>query len=119
MRACVDGDRGVATVWAAGAIAVLVSMAVSGYTWARRWSSATTPSLPSRSRRASGGCDCRRRRAVRLRPGSPGHRPDASATDILPDARRDVLVDVAAHPDGWLGGLGAATGRARAGPAAP
>jgi hypothetical protein len=30
MRACVDGDRGVATVWAAGAIAVLVSMAVFG-----------------------------------------------------------------------------------------
>jgi secretion/DNA translocation related TadE-like protein len=119
MRACVDGDRGVATVWAAGAIAVLVSMAVFGLHLGEAMvvrhhaeSAADLAALAGAATAVAGeqyACAQARRVTDRMR---------VQLTSCQTQGW-DVLVDVAAHPDGWLGGLGAATGRARAGPAAP
>ena len=111
-------DRGVATVWAAGAIAVLVSMAVFGLHLGeavivrhQAESAADLAALAGAAQVLAGeeyACAQARRVTDRMRV-----RLVSCHTQGW-----DVLVDVAAQPDGWLGGLGAATGRARAGPVA-
>lgn len=118
MTACVDGDRGVATVWAAGVIAVLVSMAVFGLRLGEAMvarhhaeSAADLAALAGAAVAVAGeqdACAQARRVTDRMRV-----RLESCHTQGW-----DVRVDVEAQPAGWLGGLGAATGRARAGPVA-
>lgn len=118
MTAHVD-DQGVATVWAAGAIAVLVSAAVFGLYLgeaivARHHaeSAADLAALAGAAQAVAGeqyACTRARRVTDRMRV--------QLASCRLRDW--DVLVEVSAQPPGWLGSLGAATGRARAGPTAP
>ena len=117
MTACIDDDRGVATVWAAGAIAVLLSMAVFGVYLGEAVvirhhaeSAADLAALAGAAQVIAGeqyACAQARRVTDRMRV-----RLVSCQTQSW-----DVLVDVAAQPAGWLGGLGAATSRARAGPA--
>jgi secretion/DNA translocation related TadE-like protein len=116
MMACVDDDRGVATVWAAGAIAVLLSLAVFGLHLGEAVvvrhqveSAADLAALAGAGQVLAGeqyACAQARRVTDRMR------------VRLVSCQTRgwDVLVDLAAQPAGWLGGLGAATGRARAGP---
>ena len=118
MTVSTEGDRGVATVWAAGAIAVLMSMAVFGLHLGQAVvvrhqaeSAADLAALAGAGMVVAGeqyACAQARRVTDRMR------------VQLVSCRTRgwDVLVDVAARPSGWLGGLGAATGRARAGPAA-
>ena len=118
MTVCVRDDRGVATVWAAGAIAVLVSMAVFGLrlgeaVLARHQaeSAADLAALAGAGQVLAGeqyACAQARRVTDRMR----------VQLESCQINGWDVLVDVTAQPGGWLGGLGAAAGRARAGPAA-
>lgn len=117
MTACVTDDRGVATVWAAGAIAVLVSMAVFGLhlgeaVIARHQaeSAADLAALAGAAQVLAGeqyACAQARRVTDRMR------------VRLVSCQTRgwDVLVELAAQPAGWLGGLGAVTSQARAGPA--
>lgn len=116
MTARVDDDRGVATVWAAGAIAVLVSMAVFGLRLGeavvlrhQAESAADLAALAGAAQVLAGeqyACAQARRVTDRMRV-----RLVSCQTQGW-----DVLVELTAQPAGWLGGLGAATGRARAGP---
>ncbi|MBV8539094.1 MAG: flp pilus-assembly TadE/G-like family protein [Pseudonocardiales bacterium] len=107
-----------ATVWAAGAIAVLVSMAVFGLRLGEAVvvrhqveSAADLAALAGAGQVLAGEqytCTQARRVTDRMRVQLVSCRT----------LGWDVLVDVTAQPGGWLSGLGAATGRARAGPAA-
>lgn len=118
MTALADDDRGVATVWAAGAIAVLMSVAVVGLYLGQAVvvrhqaeSAADLAALAGAGVAVAGeqaACTQARRVTDRMR------------VQLVSCRTRDwdVLVEVAARPAGWLGGLGAATGRARAGPVA-
>lgn len=118
MTACIDDDRGVATVWAAGAIAVLVSMAVFGVYLGE--------AVVARHHAESAADLAALAGAAQVIAGEQ----DACAQALRVTERMrvqlvachthggDVLVDVATRPAGWLGGLGAATARARAGPVA-
>jgi secretion/DNA translocation related TadE-like protein len=118
MTACIDDDRRVATVWAAGAIAVLVSMAVFGVYLGEAAvirhhaeSAADLAALAGAAQVIAGeqyACAQARRVTDRMR------------VQLVACHTRgwDILVDVAARPAGWLGSLGAATARARAGPVA-
>ena len=118
MTVC-DDDRGVATAWAAGVIAVLVSMAVFalhlGAAMVARHQAESAADLAA----LAGATEV-----------IEGEQYACAQASRVTDRMRvqlascqlhglDVLVDVTARPSGWLGGLGAATGRARAGPAAP
>ncbi len=119
MTASVDGERGVATVWAAGAITVLVSMAVFGLHLGEAMvarhqaeSAADLAALAGAAEVIAGeqyACAQARRVTDRMR------------VQLASCHMRglDVLVEAVARPRGWLGRLGAATGRARAGPVAP
>jgi secretion/DNA translocation related TadE-like protein len=119
MTASADGDRGVATVWAAGAIAVLVSLAVFGLRLGQAMvsrhhaeSAADLAALAGAAQVVAGeqyACAQARRVTDRMR-------VQLASCHIR---GLDVLVEAAAQPRGWLGEFGAATGRARAGPAAP
>jgi secretion/DNA translocation related TadE-like protein len=112
-------DGGVATVWAAGAIAVLVSMALFGLHLGEAMvarhqaeSAADLAALAGAAEVVAGeryACAQARRVTDRMR-------VQLASCHM---SGLDVLVDVAAQPRGWLGGLGVAPGRARAGPAAP
>jgi secretion/DNA translocation related TadE-like protein len=116
VRACVDGDRGVATVWAAGAIAVLVSMAMFGLhlgqAMVARHHAESAADLAALAGAAAviGGEEYACTQARRV--------TDRMRVQLVSCRIRDwdVLMEVLARPSGWLGGLGAATGRARAGP---
>jgi secretion/DNA translocation related TadE-like protein len=116
MTASVEGDRGMATVWAAGAVAVLMSLAVFGLHLgtalvARHHveSAADLAALAGAGMAVAGeryACAQARRVTDRMRVQMSSCRTQ----------RWDVLVEVATRPAGWPGVLGAATGRARAGP---
>jgi secretion/DNA translocation related TadE-like protein len=118
MTARIDDDRGVATVWAAGAVTVLVSMAVFGVylgeavvTRHHAESAADLAALAGAAQVIAGeqyACAQARRVTDRMR------------VQLVACHTRgwDILVDVATRADGWLGGLGAAAARARAGPVA-
>lgn len=119
MTGGVDDDRGVATVWAAGAITVLVSTAVFGLHLGEAMvvrhqveSAADLAALAGAATVVAGeryACIQARRVTDRMR------------VQLASCRIRDwtVLVEATARPAGWLGTLGTATGRARAGPAAP
>lgn len=119
MTVCVDDDRGVATVWAAGAIAVLVGVAVLGLHLGQAMavrhhaeSAADLAALAGAATVVAGeryACAQARRVTDRMRV-----RLVSCHTQEW-----DVLVNVAASPAGWMGKLGSAIGRARAGPATP
>ena len=110
-------DRGVATVWAAGAIAILMSLTVfglhlGGAILARHQaqSAADLAALAGAGSAVAGEqAACSRVRAVTER-----MRVRLVACSVR---EWDVLVQVTARPGGPLGGLGEATGQARAGPA--
>ena len=116
MTVRVDGDRGVATVWAAGVIAVLVAIAVLGLHLGQAMvarhhaeSAADLAALAGAATVVAGeqyACTQARRVTDRMRV-----RLVSCHTQEW-----DVLVDVAASPAGWIGNLGSAIGRARAGP---
>ncbi|MGH3997792.1 MAG: Rv3654c family TadE-like protein [Pseudonocardiaceae bacterium] len=118
MTVSAHNDRGVATVWAAGAIAVLMSMAVLGlYLGAavvvrhQVESAADLAALAGAGMAVAGeryACTQVRRVTDRMRVQLVSCRTHGW----------DVLVEAEAQPAGWLGGFGAATGRARAGPVA-
>ncbi|MGH4010490.1 MAG: Rv3654c family TadE-like protein [Pseudonocardiaceae bacterium] len=111
-------DRGVATVWAAGAIAVLMSVAVVGLHLGQAIivrhqaeSAADLAALAGAGMVVAGEqYACTQARRV----------SDRMGVQLVSCQTRgwDVLVEVAVRPAGWLGRLGAATGRARAGPVA-
>ncbi len=119
MTPSTEGDRGVATVWAVGAIAVLMGLAAFGLYLGEAMvirhqaeSAADLAALAGAGTVVAGeqyACA----QACRV--------TDRMRVQLVSCRARgwDVLVDVAARPGGWLGGLGTATGRARAGPAAP
>ncbi|MGH3823426.1 MAG: Rv3654c family TadE-like protein [Pseudonocardiaceae bacterium] len=110
-------DRGVATVWAAGAIAVLVTMAVFGLYLGEAMvarhhaeSAADLAALAGAAQALPGEADaCTQARRI----------TDRMRVRLTSCQLRNwnVLVDVAAQPAGWLGRLGTATAQARAGPA--
>ncbi|MGH3909769.1 MAG: Rv3654c family TadE-like protein [Pseudonocardiaceae bacterium] len=112
-------DRGMATVWAAGVIAVLMILTVfglhlGGVILARHHaeSAADLAALAGAGSAVAGeGYACARARQV----------TDRMRVRLASCSARgwDVLVQVAAHPGGPAGRLGEATARARAGPAAP
>jgi secretion/DNA translocation related TadE-like protein len=112
-------DRGVATVWAAGAIAVLVSIAVFGMHLGEAMvvrhhveSSADLAALAGAATVVAGeqyACTQARRITDRMR-------VQLASCQVH---GWDVVIEATAHPAGWLGTLGTATGRARAGPTAP
>lgn len=118
MTAPAESDRGVATVWAAGAVAVLLSMAVFGLHLGTAMvarhhveSAADLAALAGAGMAVAGeryACTQARRVTDRMRVQLSSCRVHGW----------DVLVDVATRPAGWLGHLGTATGRARAGPVA-
>jgi secretion/DNA translocation related TadE-like protein len=109
-------DRGVATVWAAVAIAVLVSMVVFGLHLGE--------ALVARHHAESAADLAALAAAAYVLAGEQyacvqAHRvTDRMRVDLVSCRARgwDVLVDVAARPPGWLATLGAATAQARAGP---
>jgi secretion/DNA translocation related TadE-like protein len=119
MMASAEGDRGVATVWAAGAITVLMSVAVFGLhlgaAMVARHQAESAADLAALAGAATVVADeryaCAQARRV----------TDRMRVQLVSCRTQewDVLVDVAARPAGWLGGLGAAPGRARAGPVVP
>jgi secretion/DNA translocation related TadE-like protein len=112
-------DRGVATVWVTGAIAVLISMAVFGMHLGQAMvarhqaeSAADLAALAGAAEVVAGeqyACAQARRVTDRMR----------AQLASCHMSGLDVLVEVAAQPRGWLGGLGVASDRARAGPVAP
>lgn len=112
-------DRGAATVWSAGVIAVLVSVAVFGMHLGAAMvarhhaeSAADLAALAGAAQAATGeqyACTQARRITDRMRV--------QLASCRLRDW--DVLVEISAQPPGWLGSLGAATAQARAGPVTP
>ncbi|MGH3883677.1 MAG: Rv3654c family TadE-like protein [Pseudonocardiaceae bacterium] len=116
MTAFAEDDRGMATVWAAGVIAVLMSMAVFGLYLGQAVivrhqaeSAADLAALAGAGTAVAGeryACTQARRVTDRMRVQLVSCQAHGW----------DVLVEVAARPTGWLGRLGAATGRARAGP---
>ncbi|MGH3965334.1 MAG: Rv3654c family TadE-like protein [Pseudonocardiaceae bacterium] len=116
MTAFAEDDRGMATVWAAGAIAVLMSMALFGLYLGQAVivrhqaeSAADLAALAGAGTAVAGeryACTQARRVTDRMRVQLVSCQAHGW----------DVLVEVAARPTGWLGRLGAATGRARAGP---
>ncbi|HET9255042.1 MAG TPA: Rv3654c family TadE-like protein, partial [Pseudonocardiaceae bacterium] len=113
------GDRGVATLWAAGAIAVLVSMAIFGLhlgqaliTRHHAEAAADLAALAGAAQALPGeqyACSQARRVTDRMR------------VQLVSCHLRDwdVLIDVSARPPGWLGTLGSVTAQARAGPTPP
>lgn len=111
-------DRGMATVWAAGVIAVLMSLTVfglhlGGVILARHHaeSAADLAALAGAGSVVAGeGYACARARQV----------TDRMRVRLVSCSARgwDMLVQVAARPGGPAGSLGEATARARAGPAA-
>lgn len=119
MTADVDSDRGVATVWTAGSIAVLASVAILGMHLGKAIgarhhaeSAADLAALAGAATVIAGerhACDQARRVTDRMR------------VRLVSCHLRgwDVLVDVEARPGGWIGSLGSAVGRARAGPDTP
>ena len=119
MTVCIDSDRGVATVWAAGAIAVLVSVAVLGLHLGQALvvrhhaeSAADLAALAAAATVVAGeryACAQARQVTDRMRVRLVSCRTQGW----------DVLVDVATKPAGWIGDFGSAIGRARAGPATP
>lgn len=112
----IEGDRGVATVWAAGVIAVLMSLTVfglhlGGVILARHHaqSAADLAALAGAGSAVAGERQaCSRARVV----------TDRMRVRLVACSARgwEVLVQVAARPGGPLGSLGQATGQARAGP---
>jgi secretion/DNA translocation related TadE-like protein len=114
-----EHDRGAATVWVAGAIAVLMAVVVFGLHLGgaivarhQAQSAADLAALAGAGGVLAGeqhACTQARRVTDRMRV----HLVSCQAHGW------DVLVEVAARPAGGLGGLGEATGRARAGPATP
>jgi secretion/DNA translocation related TadE-like protein len=110
-------DRGVATVWAAGAIAVLVSLAVFGLHLGG--------ALIARHHAESAADLAALAGAAQTLPGEPyactqGRRvTDRMHVQLISCHLHgwDVLIEVSAQPPGWLGTLGTATAQARAGPA--
>jgi len=112
-----EGDRGVATVWAAVVIAVLAGMAVFGLH--------LSEALVARHHAESAADLAALAGAGELLPGeqvacSQARRvTDRMRVDLVSCRIQgwDVLVEVTAQPPGWLGHLGAATAQARAGPA--
>ena len=117
MTAFVEGDRGVATAWAAVGIAVLASLAVFGLHLGEALvarhhaeSAADLAALAAAVHLVTGeqyACSQARRITDRMRVALVSCRAEGW----------DVLVDVSAQPPGWLASLGAATAHARAGPA--
>jgi secretion/DNA translocation related TadE-like protein len=108
------GDRGVATVWAAGAITVLVSMAVFGLHLGeaiivrhQAESAADLAALAGAAQVLAG---------EQYACAQAGRVTDRMRVQLVSCHTQgwDVLVDVATQPGGWLGSLGAATGPARA-----
>jgi secretion/DNA translocation related TadE-like protein len=116
MSGCVD-DRGVATVWAAGAIAVLVGVAVFGLYLGEAMvarhhaeSAADLAALAGAGQVLLGEFSaCTQTRRV-----TEGMRVRLVSCQLR---GTDVLVEVSAHPPGWLAAFGSATAQARAGPA--
>lgn len=118
MTGYADGDRGVATVWAAGAIAVLVSIAMFGLHLGEAMvvrhqveSAADLAALAGAVTVVAGeqyACS----RAGRVTDRMRVHLSSCQVSSWT------VRVEVTAQPTGWLASLGTATGRARAGPAA-
>jgi secretion/DNA translocation related TadE-like protein len=116
MMVSAESDRGVATIWAAVAIAVLMSMVVVGLHLGTAVvvrhqveSAADLAALAAAGMVVAGerrACTQARRVTDRMRVQLVSCRTHGW----------DVLVEAAAQPAGWLGGFGAATGRARAGP---
>jgi secretion/DNA translocation related TadE-like protein len=117
MMAFIEGDRGVATVWAAVAVAVLAGIAVFGLHLGEALvarhhveSAADLAALAAAAHLLPGeqyACGQARRVTDRMRVHLVSCRAEGW----------DVLVEVTARPAGWLGNLGAATAQARAGPA--
>ncbi|HEY6423931.1 MAG TPA: Rv3654c family TadE-like protein [Pseudonocardiaceae bacterium] len=113
------GDEGVATLWVAGAIAVLMSVAVFGLHLGEAMvlrhqteSAADMAALAGATTVVAGeqyACAQARRVTDRMRVRMVSCQA----------CGWDVLVGVAARPAGWLGRLGDATAQARAGPAEP
>jgi secretion/DNA translocation related TadE-like protein len=111
-------DRGVATVWAAGAIAVLVSMAVFGMRLGEAMvvrhhveAAADLAALAGAATVVAGeqySCTQARRITDRMRVQLASCRVQGWT----------VLVETTVRPAGWLASLGAPTAQARAGPAA-
>jgi secretion/DNA translocation related TadE-like protein len=109
-------DRGVATVWAAGAIAVLVSVAVFGLYLGEvvvvrhhAESAADLAALAGAGYVLPGEQDaCTEARRV----------TDRMRVRLVSCYLRgwDVLVEVSTQLPGWLGTFGSVTGQARAGP---
>lgn len=116
MTATSRSDRGAATVWAVGAIAVLMSVTVFGVrlggVLVARHQAESAADLAALA--AAGGVvggeqyACAQARRVTDRMGVRLASCRARGAD--------VLVEVAARPGGPAGGLAEATGRARAGP---
>jgi secretion/DNA translocation related TadE-like protein len=117
VTAFLEGDRGVATVWAAVGIAALASLAVFGLHLGEALvarhhaeSAADLAALAAAAHMVNGeehACSQARRVTDRMRVALVSCRTSGW----------DVLVDVAAQRPGWLANLGSATARARAGPA--
>jgi secretion/DNA translocation related TadE-like protein len=117
MSASFEGDRGVATVWAAAGIAVLASVAVFGLHLGEALvarhhaeSAADLAALAGAAHLVTGeqyACGQASRVTNRMRVTLVSCRAEGW----------DMLVDIAVQPRGWLASLGAATARARAGPA--
>lgn len=109
-------DRGVATVWAAGAITVLVSVAVFGLYLAQ--------AMVTRHHAESAADLAALAGAAQALPGEPHACTQARRVTEGMRVRLvscqlrnwDVYVAVSAQPPGWLGTLGSATAQARAGP---
>ncbi len=112
-------DRGAATVWSAGVIAVMVSVAVFGMHLGAAMvarhhaeSAADLAALAGAAQVLPGeqyACTQARRVTDRMRVQLESCRLRGW----------EVLVEVSVQPPGWLGRLGVATAQARAGPAAP
>lgn len=119
MKAGAGGDRGVATVWAAGAIAVLVSVAAFALHLGE--------AMVIRHRAEAAADLAALAAATRAVPGE--HYACAQARRVTDRMRVqlvscelhgwDALISVAAQPTGWLGVLGPATAHSRAGPTPP
>ena len=114
-----ERDRGAATVWAAGAIAMLMSVMVFGlYLGGAMLARHQAESAADLAALAAAGAvlageqrACEQARRVTDRMGV--HLMSCQVREW------DALVEVVACPIGRLGDLGNATGRARAGPVTP
>ncbi|HYZ35398.1 MAG TPA: Rv3654c family TadE-like protein [Pseudonocardiaceae bacterium] len=110
-------DRGIASVWAAVAITVLVSIGACGLQLGE--------ALVARHHAESAADLAALAAAAHILPGEQyacgeARRVTERMRVTLVSCRThdwDVLIDVAARPPGWLGTLGTATAQARAGPA--